>query len=114
MLLDFGAIQPYPKHKRHKTAKVLTKGYSPIEQYSIKGVLGPWTDIYAVGASMRACLDGRKPMAAPDRAAKDTLIPAKKAFKNQYPESFLAAIDWAMQIDPEKRPQSVGDFKQVL
>jgi serine/threonine protein kinase len=114
VILDFGAIKSFPKQDRNKTAKILTRGYSPIEQYEAKGFLGPWTDIYAVGASMRACLDGRTPVPAPDRAEQDSVVAAVKAYKNKFSASLLEAIDWAMQVEPEKRPQSVTEFKQML
>lgn len=114
ILLDFGAIQTYPKVQLNKQNNVLTKGYSPIEQYDSNSTLGPWTDIYAVGASMRACLDLKTPLSAPERAKQEKLIPAVKAFKNKFPETFLKAIDSAMELSPENRPQSVAEFRQTL
>ncbi|WP_305909644.1 serine/threonine-protein kinase [Methylomarinum sp. Ch1-1] len=114
LLLDFGAIQRYPIVKGANRSKVLTKGYSPIEQYSNQIQLGPWSDIYAVGASMRACLDHKTPPPAPERERKDTLAPAVKTHKNKYPDYLLKAIDWAMAVKPEERPQSVEDLQQAL
>ncbi|MCK5122262.1 MAG: serine/threonine protein kinase [Methylococcales bacterium] len=113
LLLDFGAIQTFPLPLKNKT-KVLTQGYSPIEQCGTKGQLGPWTDIYAVGASMRACLDGKSPQPASDRAVKNTLISATKAYKRKYPKYLLQAIDWAMEIEPENRPQSAEELQIAL
>jgi len=114
LLLDFGAIQHYPVSKKQMRAKVLTKGFSPLEQYSAKGQLGPWSDIYAVGASMRSCLDGKTPEPAPERENKDSMLAAVKAYKNRFSQKFLMAIDWAMQIEPEKRPQSIEELKEAL
>ena len=114
LLLDFGAIQSFPKSHLGKQSKVLTKGYSPIEQHNLNAQLGPWTDIYAVGASMRTCLDNKIPVPAQDRALEDTLIPAVKAFKKKYPEYLLKAIDWAMALQPEDRPQSVAELLKVF
>ncbi len=113
LLLDFGAIQTFPSPLKNKT-KVITQGYSPIEQCGTKGQLGPWTDIYAVGASMRACLDGKTPQPASDRAVKNTLISATKVYKRKYPEYLLQAIDWAMEIEPENRPQSAEELQIAL
>ena len=113
LLLDFGAIQTFPSPLKNKT-KVITQGYSPIEQCGTKGQLGPWTDIYAVGASMRACLDGKSPQPASDRAVKNTLISATKAYKRKYPKYLLQAIDWAMEIEPENRPQSAEELQIAL
>ena len=114
LLLDFGAIQKYPIGNNTNRTKVLTQGFSPIEQYSSKTQLGPWSDIYAVGASMRSCLDYKTPIQAPDREKQDKLVPAVKAYKNKFPEYLLKAIDWAMAIQPEDRPQSVEELQQAL
>ncbi len=114
LLLDFGAIQKFPAPLKNHQTKILTQGFSPIEQYSVKGQLGPWTDIYAIGASMRVCLDGKIPPPAVDRAVKDSLISATKAYKRKYPEYLLQAIDWAMEIAPEARPQSIEELQQAL
>jgi serine/threonine protein kinase len=114
LLLDFGAIQSYPPQKNKSNTKVLTKGFSPIEQYSANSSLGPWTDIYAVGASIRSCMDCKAPPPATERMENDLLVPATAAHKKKYPEFLLKAIDWAMEIDPKKRPQSVDEFKQAL
>ncbi len=114
LLLDFGAIQSFPKSHLGKQSKVLTKGYSPIEQHDLSAQLGPWTDIYAVGASMRNCLEHKIPVPALDRLQQDTLVPAVKAFKRKYPEHLLKAIDWAMAVQPENRPQSVAELLKAL
>jgi serine/threonine protein kinase len=110
LLLDFGAVQPYPYSGHAKIGKVLTNGFSPIEQYSDDGKLGPWSDLYAIGATMRVCLDGQSPPSAPERLDKDKLVPAVKAFKRKYPERLLNAIDRAMAIQPEDRPQTALEF----
>ncbi len=114
LLLDFGAIQKYPIIRNSNHTKVLTKGFSPIEQYLVTEPLGPWSDIYAVGASMRCCIDGKTPIPAPDRSPKDPLPPATKAFKRKYPEYLLRAIDWAMETQAEKRPQSIEQLQSAL
>jgi serine/threonine protein kinase len=114
LLLDFGAIQSYPVSRTSKQSKVLTKGFSPLEQHNLNAQLGPWTDIYAVGASMRACLEFKTPVAAPDRLRQDSMVPAVKAFKRKFPEYLLAAIDWAMALQPQQRPQSVEELQEAL
>ena len=63
---------------------------------------------------MRNCLDGKIPVPAPTRLSNETLIPSVKAYKRKYPEHLLQAIDWAMEIKPEKRPQSVEELQQAL
>jgi serine/threonine protein kinase len=114
LLLDFGAVQPYPYSGHAKIGTVLTSGFSPIEQYEDSGRLGPWSDIYAVGATMRMCLDGQTPPPAPERQNKDTLVPAIKAGKRKYPTYLLQAIDAAMALEPEDRPQSADALRDWL
>lgn len=114
LLLDFGAIQSFPRQRVSKKSNILTNGFSPIEQHDLNAELGPWTDLYAVGASMRTCLEYKIPVPALDRVKKDTLIPAVKAFKRKFPEFLLKAIDWAMELQPENRPQSVTQLQQAL
>lgn len=114
LLLDFGAIRRFPASPQNQRAKVLTNGFSPIEQYDIRGNLGPWSDIYAVGASMRACLDNKIPLASTDRLKQDDLPPAVKVYKKKFPQYLLEAIDWAMAPAPENRPQSVAALQQAL
>lgn len=114
LLLDFGAIRRFPSHTDNHRAKVLTNGFSPIEQYDSHGHLGPWSDIYAVGASMRACLDLTVPPSSTDRIKQNTLPLAVKAYKRKFPNYLLKAIDWAMEIHPEDRPQNVSALEQAL
>ncbi|OAI16472.1 serine/threonine protein kinase [Methylomonas lenta] len=114
LLLDFGAIRKFPDRSSRQGTKVLTNGFSPIEQYDTHGQLGPWSDIYAVGASMRACLDLKVPPNSTDRVKQNNLPLAVKAYKRKFPEYLLKAIDWAMEIFPEDRPQSVAELAQAL
>ena len=112
LLLDFGAVHTMNLTRRNQTRQVVTPGFSPTEQYDLGGYVGPWTDIYALGATMRACIEGGSPPSANKRLEKETLRPAREAHKKRYSEPLLAAIDWAMEIDPLLRPQSVDDLMQ--
>ncbi|MEQ1559120.1 MAG: serine/threonine-protein kinase [Methyloglobulus sp.] len=114
LLLDFGAIQPIAPSRVHKLDTVLTPGYSPAEQFDTKAKLGAWSDIYAIGASMRTCLDNKTPVSATERLQKNNLVPAVKAFNRKFPDYLLKAIDWAMEIKPEDRPQNIAQFRQAL
>jgi serine/threonine protein kinase len=114
LLLDFGAIQSFSNSHINKQTKVVTKGFSPIEQHELNSPLGPWTDIYAIGASLRACLELKTPVGSVERVQKDSLIPAVKAFKGRFPEVLLKAIDWCMELQPGNRPQSVAQLRQAL
>jgi serine/threonine protein kinase len=114
LLLDFGAVQSYPNTSRTKIGKVLTQGFSPIEQYKPDGRIGPWTDIYALGATMRVCLEGVAPPPSPERFKKDKLAPAIKALRRKASPFLLEAIDKAMRVYRKDRPQSVDEMLALL
>lgn len=107
VLLDFGAVHEMQQSRKYQPGQVLTLGFSPVEQSMSGGYVGPWTDIYAIGATMRACIEGGAPPPAEERRMQDTMKPALEAFKKGYSPKLLAAIDWAMEVDPMYRPQSV-------
>ena len=114
LLLDFGAIRKFPVHPQANRAKVLTNGFSPVEQYNTHGNLGPWSDLYAIGATMRACLDCKIPPSSTDRLKQECLPLAVKTYKRKFPEYLLKAIDWAMAVHPQDRPQTVDELQQAL
>jgi serine/threonine protein kinase len=114
ILLDFGAVRQFMGERKRKSGQVVTAGYSPVEQYYQGGYVGPWSDVYAIGASMRACIEGKTPPTAIERHANDTLVPASAAFYDQYPMYLLECIDWAMELDPLRRPQNAGELQQFM
>jgi formylglycine-generating enzyme required for sulfatase activity/serine/threonine protein kinase len=120
MLIDFGAVRhAMGQHSRSLTA-VVTPGFAPIEQYSSEGKQGPWTDLYAIGATMYTCILGRAPVDAARRSASisdgdpDPLVSAARVGKGKYSDELLAAIDWAMQFRTRDRPQTAAEFKARL
>lgn len=113
LLLDFGAAY-HLDDVSGKKAQVVTPGFSPIEQYYAAARVGPWTDVYAIGATMRACIEGKPPPSAVERHANDTLLPAVEAFERHYPREILESIDWAMQIEPGARPRTAGALRDAL
>ncbi|NOX42707.1 MAG: serine/threonine protein kinase [Gammaproteobacteria bacterium] len=114
LLFDFGAVHQISQSRKNQESQVVTPGFSPIEQYNLKGYVGPWTDIYAIGATMRACIEGTSPVAANTRLERDTLRPASVAFKKRYSAPLLEAIDWAMEVDPLLRPQKVSEYLEIF
>lgn len=115
LLLDFGAVHEFSETTDILKAQIITPGFSPVEQYYSKGNIGPWSDVYAVGATMRACLDGKPPPAATELdAGKSKLQPAIETFPNRYPAWLLKSIDWAMELDAKNRPQTAADLRDAL
>jgi len=109
LLLDLGAAHPLSR-ARVPGGQVISAGYSPVEQYHRGGHVGAWTDVYAVGASIRTCMEGRAPPPSIERLKSDRLAPARVAFSGRYPEFLLEAVDWSMSMDPLKRPQDAGEL----
>ena len=114
LLLDFGAAHEFMEQAKSRSGRVVTPGYSPVEQYYATGKIGPWSDVYAMGASMRTCLDGKAPPTSIERHAKDSLKPASIVFKHRYPAHMLEAIDWAMEIEAKKRPQNAHELLEAF
>lgn len=114
LLLDFGAVHEMMHSRQFQPNQVITPGFSPIEQLDPGGYVGPWTDIYAIGATIRACIEGTPPPPSPKRREKDTMRPAANAFKKKYSAELLEAIDWAMEVDPMLRPQKVEQLLSKL
>ena len=114
LLLDFGAVREKMKTRLYEARIVATSGFAPIEQVTERGYMGTWTDIYAIGATMRSCIEGSPPPPANKRMENDPMKPAVDAFKRKYSRTLLEAIDWAMEPDPRLRPQSCDELLEML
>ncbi|MBU0655161.1 MAG: SEL1-like repeat protein [Gammaproteobacteria bacterium] len=124
LLIDFGSARQTLGSRSRSLAIVLSEGYAPTEQYSRNGDLGPWTDIYAIGASLyyavRYSHTHEHPPAATERSyahmqgQPDPREPAINIGRGRYSPHFLQAIDWALACMPKDRPQNVQDFQRVL
>ena len=112
LLLDFGAVRDAMNTKL-RGPHTLTMGYAALEQHKSRHV-GPWTDLYAIGASMWACMAGKPPPKSIDRASKDTLRPAVKTFARQYSRQLLETVDWCLQMEPTQRPQTVDELLDFI
>ncbi len=114
VLLDFGAARQTTSQSAD-TGAVVTPGYGPIEQYAGGGRQGPWTDIYAMGATLFWIVTGKKPIEAPERLAEEDPLPSAEVLaKGKYSEDFLRAIDGALKVHPKDRPQDMNQFRAAL
>jgi len=114
VLLDFGAAKHEMPSQSKSVTSLATAGYAPFEQYSTKGRQGAWSDIYGLAATIYRAISGVKPQDAPDRMLEDSLVPAVELLNGKFPISLLTALDKALAIRPEARPQTIGEFRKLI
>ena len=112
-LMDFGAARDYTEFGEKSLSIVLKPGYAPPEQYQTHGVQGPWTDIYALCATMYKCITGENPPDAIDRLVDDHLKKIS-AFRITVSPQIEEAIIKGMSVAAKDRYQNVGDFCEDL
>jgi serine/threonine protein kinase len=116
LLLDFGAARQVVVSRSRPLTEILTAPFGPIEQYGQTLAQGPFTDIYAIGVVLFSAMQsGVKFPAAPDRLRKDTFVPLQQALRgSEYSQGFLAAVDWALQVRGQDRPQNIAAWRPAL
>lgn len=111
LLIDFGAARTATGAETKSLTVLLKHGYAPVEQYQTKGKQGPWTDIYAVCATMYRMLSGILPDEAVERMVQDNLVPLEKLNRNGdgilVSHHVSAAIQKGLAVRPENRYQNV-------
>ena len=112
-LMDFGAARDYTKFGEKTLSIVLKPGYAPPEQYQTHGIQGPWTDIYALCATMYKCITGETPPDAIDRVIDDHLKKISE-FGIVIPPQEEAAIIKGMSVSAKDRYQNIKDFCEDL
>lgn len=112
-LMDFGAARDYTDFGEKSLSLILKPGYAPPEQYQTHGVQGPWTDIYALCATMYKCLTGENPPDAIERVMDDNLkeisqfgIPVSKKMEE--------TIIKGMSISAKNRYRNIEEFCEDL
>lgn len=116
VLLDFGAARRVISDKTQTLTAILKPAYAPIEQYA-EGTLvkqGPWTDFYALGATLHYLLTGRPPLPATARALHDEQPALAGQAVGDVSTGFLEIVDWMLSPHPADRPQSVAELQAVL
>ena len=112
-ILDFGATR-YAMREQSQSLTVLFKpGYAPFEQYSSRGRQGPWTDVYALGATFYRAITGQTPAEAPDRLSDDNLTPPSRLGIAIPPDSEAALLK-ALAVHTENRYQTIDDFQKEM
>jgi serine/threonine protein kinase len=111
MLLDFGAARQTINADVPKLTPMYTPGF---DLYSKAAALGPWSDIYSIGASMFACMAGQPPQPADQRKTDDKMEPHYAKLEAHYSPELVRMVRSCLELDPLARPQSVFALQKVL
>jgi serine/threonine protein kinase len=116
VLLDLGAARRLEVANAQALTVLVKPGYAPIEQYAGDGAVqqGPWTDIYGWGATAYFALTRKPPPPSASRIMSDSIVRLSESKPTGFSSAFLAAIDAALAVRPDDRPQSVSDLKRIL
>ena len=143
VLIDFGAAKQNYLERHSRSRAPYTPGYAADEQIASEGDIGPWTDIYAVGALMWRMVAGGCPgdsrltvahesdkggpgtwsptpraverrAYALRRGRPDPMAPAAELGAGRFSRHVLKAIDRCLALDPEDRPKKCGELRALL
>jgi serine/threonine protein kinase len=114
LLLDFGAARQTIDTELPKLAPMYTPGFAAPELYSKTGQLGPWTDIYSIGAALYACMAGSPPQPADQRRQDDKMEAQLARLEGAWSAALLGMVRSCLALDPLARPQSVFALQKVL
>ncbi len=114
VLIDFGAARQIVGEQSYSLDVVLKHGYSPLEQYTSRGKIGPWSDVYACGATLYFMITGKVPPPSVDRVDKDELIPPSQIEGLGISEELDEALLTALAVRSGDRYQSVEELKSAL
>ncbi|WP_199776980.1 serine/threonine-protein kinase [Deinococcus sp. NW-56] len=110
VLIDFGSVRAFAPGQTVRHTRLVTPGYAPLEQYGTAAKFGPYTDVYALGATLHHALTGVMPPAATDRMLGTPLPPLPAGT----PAGLRRAIEAAMAVKVADRPQSAGELLALL
>ena len=114
VMIDFGAAREVISKEGNFIRPMYTPGFAAPEMYKRDGSMGPWTDIYAIGACIYACMQGYPPNDAPQRLEKDRLSLSMNRLRGVYSDNMIEMVEWCMALNPLDRPQSVFALQKEL
>lgn len=113
ILIDFGAARQSLGDKSQSLDVILKHGFAPKEQYMRRGKQGPYTDIYALGATFYYVLTGKRPPDALERVDEDDIIPPS-TLGVKLSKAAEEAILMSLNVQPTDRFQSMAAFKAAM
>jgi serine/threonine protein kinase len=119
VLLDFGSARRAVANGAQSFTAHLKPPFAPLEQYADEAGMqqGPWTDLYALGATLHFVLTGRAPTPSVVRAVRDVLPTVSSLAGSTFrelPARWLSTIDWTLALAPDERPQDVLSVRRAL
>ena len=116
LLLDFGAARRVIGDMTQALTTILKPGYAPVEQYAEVPDMkqGPWTDVYALAATVYYAIVGKTPPASVGRLMNDNFEPIASLAAGRYSDRFLRAIDHALQLRPADRTPTIAALREEL
>jgi serine/threonine protein kinase len=114
VLIDFGLAREFQPGKIKSMTATKTEGYAPIEQYERRGDFGYYTDVYALAATLYSLLTNRVPIPANYRAEYNVELSPPQKFNQNISDKVNAAILKGMELEPQNRPQTVREFRELL
>lgn len=111
-LIDFGAAR-FSREEDRQLTIILKPGFAPPEQYEKVNTQGPWTDIYALGATMYYALSGKKPDESTNRRIKDEVAPLTELVPG-FPEYLSNAVMKAIALDVQLRFSTVDELEKAI
>ena len=112
-LLDFGAARFSDADQERTRSIILKPGFAPPEQYQAKSKQGPWTDIYALCATVYRAITGVLPDESVNRVIEDTVQSPIQIYSD-IPERISNTVMKGMSIYPEIRFSNVDELKKAL
>jgi serine/threonine protein kinase len=119
IVLDFGAARQTISADAGaaalpKLTPMYTPGFAPSELYTKGAQLGPWSDIYSIGAAMFACMAGSPPQPADGRKQDDKMGGYFDRLAGHYSAELVAMVKSCLELDPLARPQSLFAVQKAL
>ncbi|RYG75202.1 serine/threonine protein kinase [bacterium] len=113
VLIDFGTARNFASNQTVKHTTMLTAGYAPLEQYGQQARFGPYTDIYALAATLYHALTGQLPPPAPDRMS-GVELKAPNLLNPKVSLGLSQALVRALNVKAPDRPQNVEAFLAAI